>query len=375
VISQLDEHLGYVSDPLRLALFEAAVAKVVRTGDVIVDLGCGTGILGLLCLKAGASRTYEIDSSAMIAAARESLVRAGWGEQAVFLHGKAHQVELPELADVVICDQVGYFGFDYGIVDSLRDARQRFLKPSGTLVPRRIKLQLAAIESDTCHALAEGWRADVVPTEFHWLRENAVNTEHGVNLKRDEVLGAPAELGIIDFREDNPDFHSWTVALQTERDGTLHGLAGWFECELAEDVWMTNSPVSDRAFGRSQAFLPIGEAVAVKAGDVVNATVMARPGDHVIAWQVDIPARDRKFSHSTWQGKLLPPEEIARHDPAHVPQPSRTGLARARVLDYCDGRRTVREIEQTVLREHPDLLPSAEEIARFVAQVLGEDTA
>ncbi len=375
MISQLDEHLGYVSAPLRLAQFEAAIAKVVRTGDVVADLGCGTGILGLLCLKAGASRAYEIDSSAMIAVARESLERAGWAEQAVFVHGKAHQVELPERVDVVICDQVGYFGFDYGIVESLQDARRRFLKPGGVLIPARIKLHLAAIESDACHALAEGWHADVVPAEFRWLRENTINTKHGVYLERDEVLGAPAELGVIDFREDNPDFYSWTVALRIERDGTLHGLAGWFDCELAEGVSMTNSPVSDQAFGRSQAFLPIGEAVEVKAGDVVKATVMARPADHLIAWQVDIPTRGRKFSHSTWQGKLLAPEELAQHNPAHVPRPSLTGSARACILAYCDGQRTVRDIEQAVLREHPDLLPSADEISRFVSQVLGEDTA
>jgi protein arginine N-methyltransferase 1 len=45
------------------------------------------------------------------------------------------------------------------------------------------------------------------------------------------------------------------------------------------------------------------------------------------------------------------------------------------VLDYCDGHRTVSQIEEAVLREHPDLFPSNEEISRFVAQVLNKDTA
>lgn len=374
MISHLDEHLGYVADPLRIAQFEAAVARVVRPGDVIADLGCGTGVLGLLCLKAGASRAYEIDSSAMIGVAQESFVRAGWDGQAVFLHGKAHQVELPERVDVVVCDQVGYFGFDYGIVQSLQDARRRFLKTSGTLIPARIKLQLAAVDSETCRAPVEGWHTGAVPAEFHWLHKHAVNTKHAVNLQKDAVLGTPAELGVIDLREDNPEFHSWTVELRIERDGILHGLAGWFDCELTEGVWMTNSPLSDQAIQRSQAFLPLGEAVAVKAGDVVKATLMARPAEQLIAWQVEIPASSHRFSHSTWQSELLTPEEIARRNPAHVPKPSRTGLARACVLAYCDGQRTVREIEQAVLRDHPDLLPSADEIARFVAQVLGGDT-
>ena len=69
------------------------------------------------------------------------------------------------------------------------------------------------------------------------------------------MLAGPAELGCIDLRVDNPEFFSWTVELTVARDGTLHGLAGWFECELAENVWMTNSPLSAQAIKRSQAFL------------------------------------------------------------------------------------------------------------------------
>jgi hypothetical protein len=43
------------------------------------------------------------------------------------------------------------------------------------------------------------------------------------------------------------------------------------------------------------------------------------------------------------------------------------------VLSYCDGRRTAREIEQQVLADHPDLLPSPDETVRFVVHVLARD--
>ena len=275
---------------------------------------------------------------------------------------------------MVICDHVGYFGFDYGIVHTLQDARRRFLKPGGSLIPARIRLQLGAVESETCRDKAEGWRAEGVPAEFHWLRHHSVNAKHAVELPREALLGAPAALGDIDLYADNPDFFSWTAELRIARDGVMHGLAGWFECELAEGVWMTNSPLSDRRINRPQAFLPIDEAVQVKAGDLVKATVMARPADHLIAWVVEFPATGRRFSHSTWQGMLLAPEDLIRAHPERVPHLSREGQARITVLGYCDGRRTAREIEQAVLRDHPDLFPSPEEISRFVAQVLGKDT-
>jgi hypothetical protein len=62
-----------------------------------------------------------------------------------------------------------------------------------------------------------------------------------------------------------------------------------------------------------------------------------------------------------------------RAHPDRVPRLSREGAARMTVLGYCDGRHTAREIEHAVLRDHPALFPSPEEICSFVLQVLGKD--
>ncbi len=370
----LDEHLGYVADRVRLEAFRAAVGKEVRPGDHVADLGCGSGILGLLCLHAGAGRVYAIDSTAMIEVARETFARAGLGDRVDFIPGHSCRIDLPEPVDLVICDHVGYFGFDYGIVQTLQDARRRFLKPEGTVVPSRIRLQLAAVESEKSRGKADGWGGQTVPPEFHWLRHHGINAKHAVELTHEDVLSAPVDLGCIDLGEDNPEFFSWTAELCIVRDGAMHGVAGWFECELTDGVGMANSPLSDRAIQRPQAVFPIDEAVRVTAGDRVKARVMARPADQLIAWTVEFPANGRRFSHSTWEGLLLAPEDLMRSKPDRVPRLSREGQARIAVLSCCDGRRTAQQIEQAVLHDHPDLFPSAAEISRFVAQVLARDT-
>ena len=369
----LDEHLGYVADSIRLERYKAAIAQIIKPGARVIDLGCGTGILGLLCLRAGASHVVAIDSTPMIEVARQSLTRAGLGGQASFINGKAHHVEVPERADVVICDQVGFFGFDYGIVNSLQDARLRFLKPGGTLIPARIELRLAAVGSERCAALADGWQKPDVPAEFHWLREYAVNTKHAVDFKREEMLSPAVALGEIDLRASNPEYFSWTQELHVERDGVVHGLGGWFECELAEGIRMTNSPLSDQQIRRSQVFLPFRNALSVKAGDVLKATIMTRPPE-MIAWDLEVQTTGQKFGHSTWQGELLTPKDLRKRDPQHVPLPSRTGRARSIVIGLCDGKRTLKQIENTVLRDYPALFPSAREASRFVVNVLSQDS-
>jgi protein arginine N-methyltransferase 1 len=370
----LDEHLGYVSDDIRLERFREAIAAVLKQGDRVADLGCGSGVLGLLCLQAGAGRVIGIDSTSIIKVARETFSRAGLAKRATFIHGHSHWVVLPEPVDLVICDHVGYLGFDYGIMHTLRDARRRFLKPGGYLMPNRIRLRLGAVESDDCFGKANGWSTAAVAPEFHWVRHHRVNAKHAVELPRDAVLSEAAVLGEINLGRQNPDFLSWTVDLYIQRDGVIHGLVGWFECELAEGVWMTNSPLSHEAIDRPQAFLPIDEAVPVRAGDRVKATIMARPAEHLIAWVAEFPASGQRFSHSTWEGMLLAPEDLVRAHPERVPCLSREGQARMTVLQYCDGQRSAREIERAVVSRHPDLFPSPEEIAHFVSRVLGRDT-
>lgn len=371
----LEEHLGYVADRTRLEAFRAAIAQTLKPGDRVADIGCGSGVLGLLCLQAGAAHVFAIDFTPMIEVARQTMTRAGLADRCTFIHAQSQRATLPEPIDVLICDHVGYFGFDYGVVHTMQDARHRFLAPAGCMIPRRLRLEIAAVESTAARAKIDRWHAEGVPPEFHWLRHHAANAKYDVVLPREALLGAPASLGEIDLCADNPEFFRWTATLRIERDGTLHGLSGWFDCELADDVWMTNSPMSDRAIDRSQAFLPIEEPFPVRAGDMVNVTVMTRPTDHLIAWVIEIPSSGMRASHTTWPAMPSLPTDLIRTRSDHVPRLSREGRACVAVLGYCDGQRTVKEIEQAMLRDHPDLFPSSDEIARFVAQTLGRDTA
>lgn len=101
---------------------------------------------------------------------------------------------------------------------------------------------------------------------------------------------------------------------------------------------------------------------------------MARPADIMIAWTLVHPATEKRFSHSTWQGEVIDPTQLARNQPTHVPQPSSTANERNTVLSYCDEERTVSQVQDAVQVNYPDLFPSHAEIARFVTTVLRRDT-
>ncbi len=369
----LAEHLAYVSDVPRLARYATAISRVVRPGDIVVDLGCGTGVLGLLCLQSGAAHVHAIDDSGMLEVARESFRRAGFIDRVSLHSGYSTHVTIPARADLIVCDQVGYFGFDAGIVPALEDARRRFLKPGGRVIPETISLFLSASESAEHYGAADGWTSASVPQPLHWIRSRAINQKRGVRLKSDDLLCTGRRVGEIDLRSDGPEFRSWNAELIVSRTGTLHGLVGWFEANLVDDVWMTNAPDAEHAINRPQAFLPIDRPVHLAKGTVLSGTVMARPADDLLAWRLEIPSVGLSFAHSTWFGGAADDHQISSRGPGNILRRTRGGEARRIVLEYCDGQSTLVQIRHRVISEHPDLFPSERAAARFVSAVLAKD--
>ena len=121
-------------------------------GAVVVDLGSGTGVLGLLACQAGAKRVYSIEETSLIELARDICQANGFADRIRFIKGLSTRVDLPEPADVILADQIGHFGFEAGLFDYFSDARRRFLKPNGVTIPQRITFCIAPVE----HRLAVG---------------------------------------------------------------------------------------------------------------------------------------------------------------------------------------------------------------------------
>lgn len=370
----LAEHIEYLSLPGRNALYRQAIAAAFKPGGHVADLGCGVGVLGLFCLEAGAGKVWGIDSSDAIHLAREVMTKAGMAGRYECISGSTFRNELPEQVDLIICDHVGFFGFDYGIIGMMRDACRRFLKPGGAMIPQSLDLMVAGVSSDACLAKAAAWAQEIVPPDYRWLDELSRNVRYSHQLSPDDLIAAPVALGHVDLADADTDFYRFAATLTATRAGRFDGIAGWFDCHLAGDVRMTNNPLASDSIQRSQAFLPASESFAVEAGDQIGVSIRFRADDTMISWTIQPPNGAPRQQMSTFKSTVLSPADLVKQ-PDRALALSSEGKARAFVLAQVDGERTGTDITAKVLAEWPDMLPTEEAIRDFVTSVLAHHCA
>lgn len=369
----LDEHRGYLADRVRLDAFRRAIHQSVRPGDVVLDLASGTGILGLIACEAGAARVYAVEATGIIDVARAVAAANGVLDRITLLQAHSHHITLPEPVDVIVCDQIGHFGFEAGLIEHGSDARARFLKPGGRLVPETVELFVAPMEDAGLRSQVDFWLERPAGFDFSPVRSWALNQRHPATASATSLIGTAARLTTIDMASATAGPIAGRADLAVERAGALHGLAGWFTATLAAGVTVTNAPHATTRLDRSHVFLPIDPITVVEPGDIVRASVHAIPAHEIIAWNVDVMRAGRSIARarqSTVHGMFLTRADVRRTDPRATPMLSPRGRARLSVLELCDGQRTLADVERAVLTRHSDLFASGADAAAFVADVV-----
>jgi len=345
----------------------------VRPGDFVVDLASGTGILGLLACRAGARRVKAIEADPIAGLARAIAHANGYDDRIEVVRSIASQAQFPERADVVVSDQIGRFGFEAGLLPLFADARARIMKPGGRLVPSALALVVAPVEHPRQFARVAFWRTRRAGFDFTPASGIAANTGYPTRLSPHQLLSDPAVGCRMDLSVETIVPLRIDARFTTRRDGTLHGIGGWFQVQLSPSVALSNSPVDSERMTRRQTFFPIESPIAVRKGDLVGVSMRILPDDSIVSWTVTItPASGKTVTstHSTLKGMLIEQRDVRMTDPAYRPALTDRGAARLSVLELCDGVRTLAQIEAEMFARYPRLFRSAGEAAVFVGEVV-----
>jgi protein arginine N-methyltransferase 1 len=118
----------------------AALAQAVRPGDVVLDLGTGSGVLAVAAARAGARRVYAVEASDIAEVAERIFVRNGVADRITLVPGWSREIELPERADLLVSEIIGNEPLEEELLETTLDTRARLLKPDARLIPQALTL-------------------------------------------------------------------------------------------------------------------------------------------------------------------------------------------------------------------------------------------
>lgn len=274
-----DFHRDMLSDENRTLAFREAIRRVVKPGDVVADLGSGTGILSFFALEAGAARVYAFEKLHIADAAALLARHNGYDDRYIVVHAYSLDATLPERADVLITETLGMFGLDEQILGLTIDARARYLQPGAIIVPRRVALSAVPVQLAYDYDRKVGWwdskryGLDLTP-----LRMFTSNILYGADIREDAWLAAPATLIDCDLRTNNNANVDGRATFTIQRDGICHGFGGWFDATLAPDMVKTLTNRIPYETHWMQPFMPLEEPVAVTRGDTIEFELQSRDG-------------------------------------------------------------------------------------------------
>ncbi|OQV22606.1 Protein arginine N-methyltransferase 3 [Hypsibius exemplaris] len=167
-------HCEMLRDKVRTETYREAINAVVRGKDVL-DIGCGSGVLSCFAARAGAKRVVAVDKADIIEHAHD-IARANGLEKLIqFVHGDLDRVKLPvDKVDVIVSEWMGYFLLFEGMLDSVIAARDKYLSPTGTLIPSSASLYLTALSDEEDWKTTVGFWGDAYGLKFDCLRRHTL---------------------------------------------------------------------------------------------------------------------------------------------------------------------------------------------------------
>jgi len=346
----------------RLTQYERAIAAVVRQGDVVLDLGTGSGLLAVLACRAGARRVYAIEASDAVQMGTLLTSTTEFAERIEFVHATSQKVALSEQVDVIVGDIHDTFGFQPGGLASIMDVRDRLLKPGGTLIPQATELMIAPLEAAALYAREiDVWNGCVHGVGLSSIRPFAVSHVHPGRFDSDQLLSPAAAIGTLHLARATSLHFSGSAVTTIHRDGIAHGLCGCFVTTLAGDIRMGNVPGDSSTTNFAQAFFPFDQSVPVAAGDEVSISIDSHDG-HIARWRAAISRggqRHAQFDHSTLNGLLVSPASAASRLRRGKPSQLRTlGPSRPGTVEPSH-RLTIAPSNPRPLEPLPSVLPSS----------------
>uniref|UniRef100_A0A6I8SAZ1 Histone-arginine methyltransferase CARM1 n=1 Tax=Xenopus tropicalis TaxID=8364 RepID=A0A6I8SAZ1_XENTR len=254
----LSQQQNMMQDYVRTGTYQRAILQnhTDFKDKVVLDVGCGSGILSFFAVQAGARKVYAVEASTMAQHAELLVKSNNLTDRIVVIPGKVEETALPEQVDIIISEPMGYMLFNERMLESYLHAK-KFLKPNGNMFPTIGDVHLAPFTDEQLY-MEQFTKANF------WYQPSF----HGVDLSAlrgaavDEYFKQPV-VDTFDIRILMAKSVKYTVNFLDAKEADLHRMT----------VWLSTAPTEPLTHWYQVRCL-LQSPLFTKAGDTLTGTAL-----------------------------------------------------------------------------------------------------
>ena len=241
-------HIPMMNEHGRNEAYQKAMNSAIREGDVVLDIGTGSGLLSMIAADCGAKEIITCEMSKTISEVAEKIIQKNGFDHIIRVINKNSKdlilgQDINKKVDVLVSEILSSEFVGEGIQASLLDAKKRLLKKTGKMIPEGGNIMIALIENTG--KLAEELFAEKA-LGYDISDFNSITTNMMTPMLKDEpvFLSDPIEAFTFDFRNfENLYRDTKTLKIKVNKTGVCAGVIQWLKVQLYDDIEYQNNPV------------------------------------------------------------------------------------------------------------------------------------
>lgn len=291
-----------LADSVRNNALAAALKRTIQKGDVVLDLGSGSGFLAMLARKLGAKECILIERDEESLRLCQDLLKKNKVTNCTVIHAHSFDVKSLPKADLIVCETLGNFAYEENIIETMQDAR-RFLKKGGKMIPQNIEQYVAPVTADRFYKGLESWKGIGHGIDWSVGFERSVNNIYVRSFKKSDLYDVPQKWDTVMLGEKEQSVRKGTTEWNISKQQKINGFALWWDCTLAPGIQISTSP-HEQATHWEQIYLPILSPLTAKPGEKVRLTITS---DSRLSIKINVAW---KLEHFDAKGKLLDTQSL-----------------------------------------------------------------
>jgi len=252
---------------------------------VVLDVGCGTGIMSMFAARAGAKKVFGVDYSDIVFKAQQIVKDNHLDDVVTLIKGKMEEVELPGVekggVDIIISEWMGYCLLYESMLNTVLVARDKWLKKGGIILPDLAFLNIVGIEDGEYKEEKIHFWDNVQGFDMSCITEVALQEPLVDVVDPKQIMTSAARLTAIDINTVTVEQLEFKAPFRVVaiRDDFLHAFVAYFDIEFArchKKIFFSTGPGAQYTHWKQTVFY-LRDVLSIKKGEEIRGEFTLKP--------------------------------------------------------------------------------------------------